>query len=296
MSARHRQSTLGQRAHAWLELARISNLPTVWTNILVGVAAGLTAGQRIAWPAPIAAALTASLLYIAGMALNDSLDASRDAVRRPDRPIPSGRISRPSAAVFAGVCALIAASLALSLGARGIVLTLMLIGSITLYDVLHARHPGAAWFMGLNRAMVYLLGVASVGGPLIAWPTLWIPLAMGAYTAMVTLCARAETASRAHTLGWTVLASLALLVPAIAERLTALSALLGAGVVAWVASGSVLAARKDTPTARGVLRWLSGFCLIDAFLLASLGRPVLAAVSVALFATTALAHRRILGT
>lgn len=60
-----------------------------------------------------ALAIGASLcLYEAGMALNDWADRDEDAVDRPHRPIPSGRISPAAALGAAGV--LTAAGLALA--------------------------------------------------------------------------------------------------------------------------------------------------------------------------------------
>jgi len=87
------------RARTWLLLARVSNLPTVWTNVLAGI---VVAGAPLAWFLPAAAA--ASLFYTGGMCLNDAFDADIDTVERPDRPIPAGDVSR--AGVFAGGAAL----------------------------------------------------------------------------------------------------------------------------------------------------------------------------------------------
>jgi len=54
---------------AWLELARISNLPTAWTNVLAGwlLAGGQLQDQRLIW-----LLLGGSLLYSGGMILNDA--------------------------------------------------------------------------------------------------------------------------------------------------------------------------------------------------------------------------------
>ena len=73
---------------AWLELARLSNAPTVVTNVLVGYVLGtLSAGSdHFDW-LPFALAAAAGLvLYTAGMILNDAKDAERDTKSRPTRP------------------------------------------------------------------------------------------------------------------------------------------------------------------------------------------------------------------
>ena len=73
-----------------LRLGRVSNLPTVWTNVLTGtVLAGST-------PTPFALGLlflAISLFYVAGMYLNDAFDRHFDTAAYPQRPIPSGAVT-----------------------------------------------------------------------------------------------------------------------------------------------------------------------------------------------------------
>ncbi|CAD5924268.1 protein of unknown function [Streptomyces sp. KY70] len=112
---RHRPSPgrgRGDTVRAWTELFRVSALFSVPGDALAGAAAvGRSPGRGTAL------AIGASLcLYEAGMALNDWADREEDAVDRPHRPIPSGRISPPAALGAAGV--LTAAGLALA--ARGL--------------------------------------------------------------------------------------------------------------------------------------------------------------------------------
>ncbi|WP_435834778.1 UbiA family prenyltransferase, partial [Streptomyces bacillaris] len=91
---------------AWSELFRVSALFSVPGDALAGAAAvGRGPGRGTAL------AVGASLcLYEAGMALNDWADREEDAVDRPHRPIPSGRVSPAAALGAAG--ALTAAGLA----------------------------------------------------------------------------------------------------------------------------------------------------------------------------------------
>ncbi|MER5278254.1 UbiA family prenyltransferase, partial [Streptomyces sp. NPDC002809] len=85
-------------ARAWAELLRVSALFTVPGDALAGAAA---VGRRP--DRSTALAVGASLcLYEAGMALNDWADRDEDAVDRPHRPIPSGRISPRAALTAAG--------------------------------------------------------------------------------------------------------------------------------------------------------------------------------------------------
>ncbi|MBU3871709.1 UbiA family prenyltransferase, partial [Streptomyces sp. 4503] len=80
----------------WAELLRVSALFTVPGDALAGAAAARCGPNR-----GTALAVCASLcLYEAGMALNDWADRDIDAVERPGRPLPSGRIA-PGAALTA---------------------------------------------------------------------------------------------------------------------------------------------------------------------------------------------------
>ena len=73
---------------ACLVLARVSNLPTVWTNVIAA---------HVVADAPFATLLTGlvamSLFYTGGMFLNDAFDAPFDAATRADRPIPAESIA-----------------------------------------------------------------------------------------------------------------------------------------------------------------------------------------------------------
>jgi 4-hydroxybenzoate polyprenyltransferase len=74
----------------YLRLMRISNVFTAIADVTMGFLL-----VRPSWaPLGVLGALIAasSLLYVAGMVLNDVFDVQRDARQRPERPIPSGRV------------------------------------------------------------------------------------------------------------------------------------------------------------------------------------------------------------
>ena len=75
--------------HTALRLGRVSNVPTVWTNVAAGLA--LT-GAPLHPPLIILLGLAVSLFYVGGMYLNDAFDAGWDRQHRPERPIPSGLV------------------------------------------------------------------------------------------------------------------------------------------------------------------------------------------------------------
>ena len=91
-----------------LELGRVSNLPTVWTNTLAGLA--LSGSTATDWRLPVVlVSMTAA--YTGGMFLNDAFDAAIDSEQRPERPIPSGTVS--VASVFVAGFALLGVSVLL---------------------------------------------------------------------------------------------------------------------------------------------------------------------------------------
>ncbi|MEV3929445.1 SCO3242 family prenyltransferase [Streptomyces sp. NPDC049944] len=189
------------RLRAWAELLRVSALFTVPGDALAGAASvGRRPGRGTAL------AVGASLcLYEAGMALNDWADREEDAVDRPHRPIPSGRVT-PGAAL-AAAATLTAAGLALAAraGRPALAVASGLAATVWAYD-LHLKHtklgPAA---MASARALDVVLGAAATAAPSTAPPAprpaaarpapssaLPAALALGAHTYAVTAVSRHE--------------------------------------------------------------------------------------------------------
>lgn len=154
------RGTLG----SYLELCRASNLPTVWTNVLAAVLlSGPWKGHFPTVPA-LAAGLSLSLSYLGGMALNDVLDIEEDRVKKPFRPIPSGRITRAGATLFAAV--LFGLGLVFLLPGSWLALPagVALIGTVYLYDRLHRLSPATVLLMAACRSLVFVVAALSVSG------------------------------------------------------------------------------------------------------------------------------------
>ncbi|MET7477027.1 SCO3242 family prenyltransferase [Streptomyces sp. NPDC005648] len=105
-------------------------------------------------------------LYWAGMALNDYADATIDAVERPDRPVPSGRVPRRTALAVAG--GLTAAGLGLAAvtgGRHSFFGASALAGAVWAYDLGLKATPAGPAAMAGARALDVLAGalVASRG-------------------------------------------------------------------------------------------------------------------------------------
>jgi 4-hydroxybenzoate polyprenyltransferase len=176
-----------------LLLSRVSNLPTVWSNVLAGSAAA--AAARLAptdWWALAAVTLSASLFYTGGMFLNDAFDAQFDRRARPERPIPRGEISAQSAFAI-GYVLLAIGLLSLARAPVAMALGVVLGAAIVFYD---ARHKGitlAPALMGACRGLVYAIAAAAQTGT-VPFVVLVGGLAMTAYVAGLTVVAKSAGA------------------------------------------------------------------------------------------------------
>ncbi|MDB4635314.1 UbiA family prenyltransferase [bacterium] len=152
---------------ALLLLGRVSNLPTVWSNCL---GAWLLAGgallesadvERFAW---LIAGST--LLFLAGMFLNDAFDVQFDREHRPERPIPSGDITAKAVWALGIVQLLLGLGCLVYVNTLATLCALGLAGSILVYDWLHKRTAWSPLIMGLCRLLLYLLAGATATGSL----------------------------------------------------------------------------------------------------------------------------------
>jgi 4-hydroxybenzoate polyprenyltransferase len=191
-------ATAGKRSRprAYLLLSRISNLPTVWTNVLAAYV--LAGASRESLPT---AAIAASLFYVAGMFLNDAFDAPFDARARADRPIPNGDVSRQE--VFAIGFGLLAAG-ALLLALLPHPAPAMLWGgglaiAIVFYDYRHKGQSYGPVIMGACRALVYCTAAAGALG-VVTQPVAIGGVVMWAY--IVALTVVAKTSGKGHLVPW----------------------------------------------------------------------------------------------
>lgn len=172
-------------ARALAELVRAPAALTVPGDTLAGAAAaGFPFG-----PATPALAAASVCLYWAGMALNDYADRDVDAVERPDRPVPSGRISPGFAlGVAVGLTAVGVGIAAAAGGRRAAAVAVPLAGTVWAYDLGLKATPLGPVAMGVARCLDVLLG-AGAGRTRAAAPA---AVAVGAHTVAVTMLSRRE--------------------------------------------------------------------------------------------------------
>ena len=200
-----------------VELVRAPAALTVPGDSLTGAAAaGWPAGARTA-----ALPAASACLYWAGMALNDWADRDLDAVERPERPIPSGRVPAAVAlGVAGGLTATGVAFAALGGGRRAASLATLLAGAVWAYDLSAKQGPVSTATMATTRGLDVLLGAAAGGRHGLLRAAL--PAAvLTAHTASVTALSRGEVHGTRTEVARRALATtgvLSVVVPALALR------------------------------------------------------------------------------
>nr|WP_246596730.1 UbiA family prenyltransferase [Streptomyces aurantiacus] len=166
---------------------RLPALFTVPGDALAGAAA---AGARPN-PRTLLAIGSSLCLYEAGMALNDWADQAEDAVDRPHRPLPSGRIRPAAALAAAGGLTVAGLALASRAGRRPLAVAGALAAMVWSYDLVLKRTPAGPLAMAATRGLDLLLGGVTSGGD--TRKVVPSALTLAAHTLAVTTVSRHET-------------------------------------------------------------------------------------------------------
>ncbi|MEU8169405.1 SCO3242 family prenyltransferase [Micromonospora sp. NPDC049004] len=184
------------------ELVRAPAALSVPGDVVAGAAAAGALGPRT--PALAGASV---LLYWAGMAANDWADRELDAVERPERPIPSGRVTPTAALGLAAGLTAAGVGLAAAVGGRrAAALAVPLAASIWGYDLLAKNTAAGPAVMAACRGLDVLLGAS--GGHL--WRALPSAATVAAHTWTVTTLSRREVTGADAALPMRTLAGTAL--------------------------------------------------------------------------------------
>ncbi|MCX5066978.1 UbiA family prenyltransferase [Micromonospora lupini] len=206
------------------ELVRAPAALSVPGDVVAGAAAAGALSPRT--PALAGASV---LLYWAGMAANDWADRRLDAVERPERPIPSGRVTPAAALGLAAGLTAAGVGLAAAVGGRrAAALAVPLAASIWGYDLLAKNTAAGPAVMAACRGLDVLLGAS--GGHLVrALPS---AATVAAHTWTVTTLSRREVTG--------------------ADAALPMRTLVGTALVAASAAVAVPGARRaDAPGGRG---------------------------------------------
>ena len=171
-----------------LALCRVSNLPTVWTNVLAAV---VLSDVPFPFLDVVVLWVVLSLFYSAGMCLNDLVDAEIDKTDKPDRPIPSGRVTKSAALRLVVGLLLLPLLLLFLVYPDALLAGLILTGLIILYDLKHKSSALTVYVMAGCRLMVFVIGGMAVAGNLGSW-VIAAGLLQFFYVIVLSLVARHE--------------------------------------------------------------------------------------------------------
>jgi 4-hydroxybenzoate polyprenyltransferase len=284
-----------------LRLGRVSNLPTVWTNVLAGTV--LSGSTPALFPLGLLL-LAISLFYMAGMYLNDAFDRHFDAAVYTKRPIPSGAVA--AGTIFTmGFLGLGAGELLLIVVGYGIeggqgwppvIAGLSLAATIVYYNAHHKGNPFGPLLMSLCRAQIYLITALAVA-PELSQQVWWGTALLAAYVIGLSYMARQETLTRMANL-WPLAFLAAPFVYGFPGALRSMGpAVIYMSFVAWVIY-ALWRMMKGTQMAiqEGISALIAGIALLDALLIALAGDPQLAVIVAGGAFLTRLAHRFVPGT
>ncbi len=154
----------------YLQLIRLPLLPSALGNICLGaLSAGLSQSDSLNF---ILLLFSSAFLYASGMVWNDYFDAGIDAIERPDRPIPSGKISPNNAAIFAiilmamGIACALSVELLRGFSGTTLIIALAIVFFILAYDGGGKNFLFGPILMGSCRFCNVLLGWSVVGNSL----------------------------------------------------------------------------------------------------------------------------------
>jgi len=186
-----------KKFRACLELIRPPNIVTAFADILGGffIAGGAiiySEGSTVTHPEGLHWLLFSTIgLYGGGITFNDVFDAGLDAIERPDRAIPSGRISRKGAAHFgsallaSGVYFAFVVNITAGLIAVGISACALIYDAFAKYSVFFGP-----FVMGSCRGGNLLLGCSIMPSVLFdVWFLVFIPVI---YIGAITLVSKGE--------------------------------------------------------------------------------------------------------
>jgi len=185
---------------AYLQLTRPANVVTAIADIFAGFAVAgawtIISSDVFSWNNVYLInlgwlSLSTIGLYAGGVAFNDVFDAKLDAIERPERPIPSGRVSKSSATWMSLVLLIVGVLAAVQVSFISGVIALTVAVLAVLYDYWgkHQKILGPI-NMGLCRTGNLLLGVSIVPMMLSThWQIGLLPLV---FVAAITMISRGE--------------------------------------------------------------------------------------------------------
>ena len=186
------------KIHALLSTARVANIPSVVSNVWLGMVLGMFTADvvilEIPWDIASRLALAGMALYVAGNFSNDWMDRGWDASRRPERALPRGLFAPGVYLGLAAALGLLGTCLAVWVNTRCALVAGIIVVSICIYTRYHKRSSWAVIPMGLCRAMLPVMGFAAFYPDL----NLVLPAAVGLFCYIIGLSLTARHESMAE--------------------------------------------------------------------------------------------------
>ncbi len=143
----------------YLTLVRFPNLFTLPSNIFAGYFSTHT-HNTIEINTIVLVILVSACLYAAGVIFNDVADRQIDRKERPNRPIPSGKITQRNAIFLALLLIVISITISYFISVATFTVVLLLITIILLYDFVLKDSLFGPAAMGATRVLNILLGAS----------------------------------------------------------------------------------------------------------------------------------------
>jgi 4-hydroxybenzoate polyprenyltransferase len=239
-------------------------------------------------------AIAMVLFYTAGMYLNDLLDYAIDCRERPERPLPTGIVSRPAAVAVVIVLFGSSSILLWSVGLYPFLSGLVLIALIICYDRWHKSNPLSPLLMALCRGMVYVTAFLAFSSHSLF--NLLIPgCLLMLYVIGLTYIAKTENKPSVANAG--ILATLFLPGMYFVTRPPLLSLPLVLLFTAWVAYSISFTYRSHKrKVGRTVGQLIAGISLLDSLVLTASGSVLGTAFALMAFSLALYLQRYVRGT
>jgi 4-hydroxybenzoate polyprenyltransferase len=283
---------LAEKFKAVLTLGRISNLPTIWTNVFAAMMLAMYGRELPIFRLPYKGSVDymieikqyiwmlvgASLVYVSGTTLNDAFDEKYDKKHNPQRPIPSG-ILKTWEVWAIGIFEMATGGHVLFHFAHVQPLYLILLCcAISFYDSIHKKWAGSVWIMGSCRLFLWLAAASalastypgeigdenysSITNLVVVWS-----IALLLYIAGITYVARGEATGKLPLFPWPFLLLyspflLGFFFCISSGQWVALPILLALGL--GIRTGIQKAKLKGAGIGQGVALWLALITVVDA--------------------------------